>query len=125
MLFPNNFTFNFNVSGARVSKSWADAVAKSGNVGLTSQGFSTVSFRIYQNSSSKTLNLNYSLTDNTNISLVLYSINGQEVNTLINNVNHSSGSYSEIYDASGLKTGIYLARFTAGGVNKSCKILIN
>lgn len=115
---------NFNVSGARVSSSWADAVAKASFVGLANQVQSKNSYKIFQNPSSNVLNLEYSLSDNSNVNLVLYNIKGQAVKTLISNTRHSSGIYSENYDVSGLKPGIYLARFSSGGVTKSSKILI-
>lgn len=115
---------NYNLSGARVSSSWADAVAKKSFVGLIDQVQSNSSYKILQNPLSNILNLEYNLTDNSNVNLVLHNMSGQVVKTLINNTRHSSGSYSESFDVSGLKPGIYLARFTAGSVTKSSKILI-
>jgi hypothetical protein len=116
---------NFNVSSARVSSSWADAVAKASFVGLANQVQSKNSYKILQNPSTNVLNLEYNLTNNSKVNLVLHNMNGQAVKTLINNTSHSSGSYSESFDVSGLKPGIYLARVTIGGETKSSKILIS
>ncbi len=116
---------NFNVSGARVSSSWANAVAKVSQVGLSELVTAKNTVKIFNNPSANTLNLEYSLTNNSNVNLVLYNINGQVVNTLIQNIGHEAGSHTESFDVSGLTTGIYLVRFTAGGVTKSFKILIN
>ena len=120
----NNKAF-FNISGARVSNSWADAVAKASFVGLANQVQSKNSYQILQNPSTNVLSLEYNLMKNSNVNLVLHNMNGQAVKTLINNTSHSSGSYSESFDVSGLKPGIYLARFTIGGETKSSKILIS
>jgi hypothetical protein len=123
--YNGNNKANFNLGGARVSSSWANAVARVSMAGLSDQIQEKNDFIIYQNPSSKNLKFDYRLTESSDVNLVLYNINGQAVKVLINYNNQTAGSYSESFDVSGLKTGIYLARFTSLGVVKSSKILIN
>lgn len=115
----------FTVSGARVSGSWADAVAKVSTVGFKDQLDGKNNFRIYLNSQSKTMNMDYRLTENARVNLVIYNMIGQPVKTVINNSSQSAGSYSKTLDVSDLKSGVYLARFKAGNSLQTVKLVVN
>jgi len=57
--------------------------------------------------------------------MVLYNTKGQAVRTMLNAKNQSAGNYSKSFNVSGLKNGVYFARFTSGNVTKSFKVVIN
>jgi hypothetical protein len=116
---------NFNVGGARVSSSWASAVAKLPVTGNYDPLDGKNSFRIYPNPVSNTMTLDYNLVKNDNVNLEIYNTTGQVIKTYIKSNNHPSGSYSQSFDVSDLNSGVYLARFTTGNVTKSTKIIIN
>lgn len=113
----------FTISGARVSGSWADAVAKVSTVGNIDQMDGKDSFKIYMKSNM--MNMEYRLTGNTRVNLVLYNISGQAIKTVINNSNQSAGNYLKYVDVSDLKSGVYIARLTSGNATKSFKVVIN
>lgn len=83
------------------------------------------SISIYPNPVSDRLNFVYSLSQKTDVQVVLYSANGLVVKTLVIPHKQSAGTYSKSFDVSGLKNGIYLARLTADGVTKTTKVVIN
>jgi hypothetical protein len=115
----------FNVSGARVSSSWADAVAISVPTKVSDVFQKNVNVKIYPNPVSNSINFEYNLPENANVHLDVYNMNNQVVCTFLNNARQSAGSYSKSFDVSGLKNGVYFARLTAGKITKSVKIVIN
>jgi len=115
----------FNVSGARVSQTWAEAVARVSLVGTDDPIEGKNNLKIYHNSRSGMMNMDYRLAENTRVNLVLYNITGQVVKTFINNSSQPAGSYSKSFDVSDLKSGIYLARYTAGSRSQTVKLVIN
>jgi hypothetical protein len=115
----------FNVSGARVSSSWADAVAISVPTKVSDVFQKNVNVKIYPNPVSNSINFEYNLLENANVHLDVYNMNNQVVCTFLNNARQSAGSYSKSFDVSGLKNGVYFARLTAGKITKSVKIVIN
>jgi len=60
--------------------------------------------------------LNYSIADNSLVRIQIYNLLGQMVAELINS-EQISGNYSVTWNASGLSSGIYFARFSATSVN--------
>lgn len=66
----------------------------------------------YPNPFNPTTTLNYALPFQGNVQLLVYSINGELVKTLVSEV-QAAGSYSVTFDASQLASGTYIYRLTA------------
>jgi len=67
--------------------------------------------------------IRYSLIETRHVVLKLYSINGQEVATLVNAM-ASSGEYSYHFDASHLAAGTYIYSLTAGSRTEVQKMVL-
>jgi FtsP/CotA-like multicopper oxidase with cupredoxin domain len=61
--------------------------------------------------------------NNDNAKLTIYNINGKEVVTL-HNGHLTPGSYEVLWNAEGLASGTYIARFSAGSYNRSIKLIL-
>jgi hypothetical protein len=116
---------NFNLSSARVSGSWNDAVAISSPTAVNDLTSGKNSFRIYPNPASGNVNINYLLTSNGIVKLDIYNLNNQIVKSFVNNEPHFAGNYSRSLDISGLAPGIYFARLTMGTTSKTQKLVVN
>jgi hypothetical protein len=55
--------------------------------------------------------------------LVVYDVLGQETEVLLNEL-RAPGSYEVKFDASGLATGVYFYRLTAGSFVQTLKMLV-
>ncbi len=55
--------------------------------------------------------------------VTVYDMLGREVSTLVNEIK-DPGTYTAVFDASGLASGIYFARLTAGAVTQSRKMVV-
>ncbi|MHC1705663.1 MAG: beta strand repeat-containing protein [Tenuifilaceae bacterium] len=93
-------------------------------VGVLDQELENSSFNYYPNPAVNNLNFEYSLLENTNVQLSVYTLNGQLVNTLLDNKNQQVGTYTNSFDVSGLNSGVYFARFTTGRFAKTFKLVI-
>ncbi|MBN1999992.1 T9SS type A sorting domain-containing protein [candidate division KSB1 bacterium] len=58
--------------------------------------------------------ISYSLTSREHVTLKVFSVNGQEVTTLLDGV-QNSGQYDVTFDASDIPSGIYVYKMQAGG----------
>ncbi|MBN1479368.1 T9SS type A sorting domain-containing protein [candidate division KSB1 bacterium] len=67
----------------------------------------------YPNPFNPTTMINYSLAKAGHINVTIYSLSGQKVNTLVNEV-QNSGVYSIPFDGSQLSSGVYLYQLQAG-----------
>ena len=114
----------FNLSGARVSGSWANAVAISTPTAVQDLIPERTSYRIYPNPASDKINFDYTLLEDAKVSLDIYSLNSQIAKSYLINEPHGSGDYSRSLDVSGLKPGVYFARFTTGTTSKTLKLVI-
>ncbi|MCB1060361.1 MAG: T9SS type A sorting domain-containing protein [Calditrichaeota bacterium] len=70
---------------------------------------------------STTLTLN--LTRRSYVSLTVYNLQGQVVDTLAKEV-LESGSFDFVFDGAGLPSGIYFARLTAGQITQTVKMIL-
>lgn len=77
----------------------------------------------YPNPFNPTTMIKYQLPANSNVSLKIYDILGQEVKTLVNR-NQQAGSYEVRFDASNLASGIYLYSLRAGDFTMTKKMLL-
>jgi len=66
--------------------------------------------------------IRYTITKSGDVKLSVYTILGQEVETLVNEY-QLSGSYEETFDASKLASGTYIYRLNAGGFSMSNKMV--
>jgi hypothetical protein len=57
------------------------------------------------------------------VSLVVYDILGREVAVLVNE-RRAAGSYRDVFDGSGLASGVYLCRLSAGGFIQMMKMVL-
>jgi len=78
---------------------------------------------INPNPSNPRTTINYSIKIPSHVKLVVYSITGQKVATLIDS-HMSAGSHSVIFDGSDLGNGIYLYRLKSKGFTKTGKMLL-
>ncbi len=87
---------------------------------------SPASFTLYQNYPNPfnpTTNINYDVATSGLVTLEVYNLLGQKVSTLVNETK-SAGSYTTRFDASSLSSGVYIARFTAGNVVQTQKMML-
>lgn len=68
----------------------------------------------YPNPFNPTTTIEFTLTEDANISLTVYDINGKLVTELIDNANFSKGAYKLTFDASRLASGTYIYTLQSG-----------
>jgi hypothetical protein len=119
----NNKAF-FNLSGARVSSAWTDAVAITVPTAIPDQVKGKSEFRAYPNPVSEKVTFNYTLEKSANVKISVYNLSNQLVKSYLNNEPHGAGSYSRSFDVSDLKTGVYFVRMTNGMNTKTVKVVV-
>ncbi|MFC1541663.1 T9SS type A sorting domain-containing protein [Candidatus Latescibacterota bacterium] len=67
--------------------------------------------------------LTYSLAQPTHVTLEVYAITGQKIDTLVDGI-MSEGQHSARFDGRGLASGIYIYRFDADGVQKTGRMVL-
>lgn len=86
---------------------------------------STVLHQNYPNPFNPSTNISFSLKETGLVSLSVFNMLGQEVDTILPQQKMSAGSYSFQYDASALSSGVYIYRLkTMNGVQTQKMILI-
>ncbi|MBI1803971.1 MAG: T9SS type A sorting domain-containing protein, partial [Ignavibacteriae bacterium] len=68
--------------------------------------------------------ISYNLPEESNAHLVVYNLLGQQVATLVNEV-QSEGAHSVTFDASNLPSGVYYYRLEAAGLSQVQKMLLS
>lgn len=89
------------------------------------------SFALYQNHPNPfnpQTTINFDVSERTDVSLVIYSLSGQEVANLLNR-NHEVGRYSVSWnskdaDGQNVASGVYLCRLHAGSVVRTVKMVV-
>jgi hypothetical protein len=94
------------------------AVSETGNV---SAQYSLT--QNYPNPFNPSTVISYQLPAGSFVTLKVYDILGREVATLVNEVK-PPGTYTVRFDASGLASGVYVYRLTAGDFVQTCKMLV-
>jgi hypothetical protein len=77
----------------------------------------------YPNPFNPTTEIQFTIVDRQWTIVKVYDILGSEVATLVNEVK-DSGTYSVKFDGSGLASGVYIYRLTAGSFVQTRKLLI-
>jgi hypothetical protein len=77
----------------------------------------------YPNPFNPTTRINYSLSKSVNVSLKVYDVLGREVRTLVQGA-QNPGSYTVIFDASDLSSGVYFYRLEAGNYSETKQMLL-
>jgi hypothetical protein len=77
--------------------------------------------QIDHNLAAKKLTINYSLSDNTPVTIKLYSADGKLVKDILNNQQTVSGKHSTEIDTKALKPGAYWVKFTSAYYTESKK----
>ncbi|SMO91138.1 T9SS type A sorting domain-containing protein [Fodinibius sediminis] len=67
----------------------------------------------YPNPFRSTTNIPFDVSEDSEVSLTIYSINGQKVTEPLRNQSFNAGSYDEEIDLSGLASGVYIYRLVA------------
>lgn len=79
---------------------------------------------IYPNPTENLVNINFSLTTNTNVNAGLYNITGQEVKELITNTKLQTDKYKYQISLSDVSAGIYFIKLTIEGKTSTTKLCI-
>jgi len=77
----------------------------------------------YPNPFNPTTKIKYSVAQNSNVSLKVYNLLGQEVTTLFEGFQHT-GNYIVTFDGGKLSSGIYLYRLRAGNFTETKKLIL-
>lgn len=75
----------------------------------------------YPNPFNPSTTIKFALPEESNVSLVVYDVLGRKVVDLVNG-KHEAGYHSATWDASGVASGVYFARFTATDANGSVRL---
>ncbi len=78
----------------------------------------------YPNPFNPSTTINFSLAKETNVSLKVFDLLGQEISSLVNNQFMNAGSYSYKFDASTLASGTYIYRLEAGDFVQTMKMTL-
>jgi gluconolactonase len=79
-------------------------------------------FPNYPNPFNPSTKIRYTITKSSDVKLSIYTILGQEVETLVNGY-QPSGSYEKTFNAGKLTSGMYIYRLNAGGFSMSNKMI--
>ena len=77
----------------------------------------------YPNPFNPQTKIQFSITEQETVKLAVYNSAGKEVSVLVNNI-LQAGSYEYNFDASGLSTGAYFYRLTAGDFTETKKMML-
>ncbi len=77
----------------------------------------------YPNPFNPTTAISYQISTRSHVELIVYNALGQKVRTLVN-TNQNAGTYSVVFNASGLPSGIYFYRLTAGKFTQLRKMVL-
>jgi hypothetical protein len=120
--------FHLSISAVEAHMILGDSLGA--NAGQTLQKLDAktpIAYMLYQNYPNPfnpSTNIRYALTEDANVSLVVYDILGREVTTLVNNV-EAAGYHTIVWNATRSASGVYFLRIrvTSGyGVTKYTKV---
>ncbi|MEJ2055613.1 MAG: T9SS type A sorting domain-containing protein, partial [Calditrichaceae bacterium] len=77
----------------------------------------------YPNPFNPVTKIQYNLPEDTQVSLVVYNVNGQKVRELVNGFK-PAGSYTVTFDAKGLASGVYFYKIQAGKFTNVKRMLL-
>ena len=96
-------------------------ISLSNNTGLTPNSFTLLN--AYPNPFNPTASINYSVDENTNVKIIIYDINGNEVEELVNN-NHYVGIFELSWDATNYPSGLFFVKLNAGEFTQTQKLML-
>ncbi len=76
----------------------------------------------YPNPFNPSTNINYSISENSMVTLKIYDIYGREVETLVNEP-HGIGKYSASWEPKNMPSGVYYYQIRAGKFNEVRKMI--
>ncbi|MBM4158563.1 MAG: T9SS type A sorting domain-containing protein, partial [Ignavibacteria bacterium] len=91
------------------------------------ENFIPVRYELYQNYPNPfnpTTKIKFDLPENTRVTIKIYDILGREMRTLLNSEYRESGRHIIEFSASGLASGVYFYRLTAGEYNAVKKMVV-
>ncbi len=94
--------------------------------GVAVEDDAPAAFSVAQNSPNPfnpTTTINFTLAHDSQVSIDVYNIAGQKVDTLANDF-MTSGSHSVVWDASGFAAGVYFYTATTGDFSKTMKMTL-
>jgi hypothetical protein len=112
-----SFVNNWDNSGESFKESYAN---------INTETFAPLSFALlpnFPNPFNPTTKLTYSLPVNSEVSLIVYDINGREVLRLVEGF-QNAGIYEANFDASNLPSGVYFAYLKAESFRQTQKLLL-
>lgn len=121
----NDFTVNGN-HGILGGTEWAEGAPMAQNAIYDDSGAPItydIKARIFPNPFNATTTISFSLYEESLVEISIYNILGQEIETLLNEV-QAAGRHNVIWRARGIPSGIYFYRIFAFGVVKSGKMLL-
>ena len=80
-------------------------------------------YHAYPNPFNPVTNLNYSIPEKGNVSLIVYDMVGREVNQLVNTY-MEAGYHSIQWDATSFASGVYMVKLVAGDFTQTQKVAL-
>ena len=77
----------------------------------------------YPNPFNPSTNITYNLPVSTDVQLKVYNLLGEEVTTLVNEY-RTAGKYTDVFNGTGLPSGVYIYRLKAGDYSSTKKMII-
>ncbi len=71
-----------------------------------------------------TTNISFTLTQNSPVTIAVYNVAGQLVNTIADNQSFTEGSHSVQWNAQSLSPGVYFCRLNADGIDQTHRMLL-
>ena len=112
---------NYNLFLAKLGSGEPVSVGDGSNSDLAVDDFGLM--QNYPNPFNPSTTISYEIPDQSFVSLKVYDVLGNEVETLVNE-ERSAGRYSAVFDASKLASGIYLYRLRAGSFFQVRKMIL-
>jgi len=122
----NSSSFPFAKSAAG-DAGWVGEWANTGESFEASATVAPASFALlgnYPNPFNPTTTINFSLGSSDNVKLSVYDLSGRLVSTLVDG-SREAGTHAVSFDASGLASGVYVYRLTAGAQTASAKMILS
>ena len=114
---------SLRISSLYLVECYIDSTVLSINFLKTISPFWSTLQQNYPNPFNPVTNLKFSVPKAGKVTLIIYDIQGCEINRLIDGF-HSTGIYQRTFDASGLSSGVYFACLKAEGFSQTRKLLL-
>jgi hypothetical protein len=122
MYFVNNNTgWAFGVYGTILKTTNGGSVFVNNNSLVVPEGYEL--FQNYPNPFNPSTTIEYSISKESRVSIIVYDITGREIETLVNEVKRA-GYYTVQFNASRLSSGIYFYRITSGDFVQTKKMVL-